>query len=110
GRRSGNRREGSSPSFSAKQKATRKGGFFAWLKKDSNPSAGNRRGQRLRAPPGADTASRGWRSGQKTQGQARSARGVFWAPQEGSPSFSANKETSFVYQGKRGFFYFENVL
>ena len=73
---------------------------FAWRKRgEPNDRAGDRRGQRLRAHPVGDEASRGWRRGRKTRGKAV-ARCVFRAPQEGSRSdfglpFSARKRTCF---------------
>ena len=77
------RAEGSSPSAPAKQERpppVRRS--FLFYRAKENPRHAERAGQRLRAPPAADTASRGWRSGRKNRGKA-AARRFFRAPQEG---------------------------
>ena len=60
-----------------------------------------RAGQLLRAHPVDEAASRGWRSGRKTQGSAQ-ARSVFRAPQEGIPSAPATESPGIF--GFRDFF------
>ena len=74
----------------------------------TTPRHAERAGQRLRAPPVADTASRGWRSGRKNRGKA-AARRFFRTPQEGLRSnfepFCPCHRKSLETAGFQGFFF-----
>ena len=103
------RAEGSSPSAPAKQERpplVRRS--FLFYRAKENPRHAERAGQRLLAPPVADTASWGWRSGRKNRGKA-AARRFFRAPQEGLRSnfepFCPCHRKSLETAGFRGFFF-----